>query len=65
VSAVTRPEVSRAWDKVSARAARGDEPDDDKARKSKPMKKFPAAAAGSKFAGKPKKSGKKAAWGNP
>jgi len=65
VAAVTRPEGSRAWDKVSARASRGDEQGDDKGRKGKPMKKFPAAAVGSKFAGKPKKPGKKAAWGNP
>lgn len=65
VAPVSRSEGSRAWDKVSARAARSDEPGDDKARKGKPFKKFPAAAAGSKFAGKAKKPGKKTAWANP
>jgi hypothetical protein len=62
---VTRSEGTRAWDKVSARAARHDELSDDKARKGKPFKKYPAAAAGSKFAGKAKKPGKKTAWANP
>jgi hypothetical protein len=65
VAPVARSEGSRAWDKVSARAARHDDQGDDKGRKGKPFKKYPAAAAGSKFAGKAKKPGKKAAWANP
>jgi ATP-dependent RNA helicase DeaD len=64
VAPVSRSEGSRAWDKVSARASRHDEQGDDKGRKGKPFKKFPAAAAGSKFAGKAKKPGKKTAWAN-
>ncbi|MDQ3234876.1 MAG: DEAD/DEAH box helicase, partial [Pseudobdellovibrionaceae bacterium] len=70
VAAVSRPEGSRAWDKVSARATRQDDAGDDKVGKggNKPFKKYPAAAAaagGSKFAGKAKKPGKKTAWANP
>jgi ATP-dependent RNA helicase DeaD len=66
VTPASRSEGTRAWDKVSsARAARHDESGDDRGHKGKPFKKYPAAAVGSKFAGKAKKPGKKTAWANP